>query len=114
LIFCRCSSTGCVEFLDETYSHSLAFLYSREEFDAAGLGQLAEAVQDLRRVPIKLLQRHARDRIGDPKPPLMLADCLEHHAIGRQVALVSHLPHDLGVFVVVEVVPIGVEDAVAA
>ena len=28
------SATGCVEFLDETYHHSLAFLYSREEFRA--------------------------------------------------------------------------------
>ena len=26
------ADTGCVEFLDETYHHSLAFLYSREEF----------------------------------------------------------------------------------
>lgn len=26
------AKTGCVEFLSETYSHSLAFLYSREEF----------------------------------------------------------------------------------
>ncbi len=28
------ADTGCVEFLGETYHHSLAFLYSREEFDA--------------------------------------------------------------------------------
>jgi alpha-amylase len=28
------NSTGCVEFLEETYYHSLAFLYSREEFRA--------------------------------------------------------------------------------
>lgn len=28
------NKTGCVEFLDETFSHSLAFLYSREEFRA--------------------------------------------------------------------------------
>jgi alpha-amylase len=28
------AETGCVEFLDETYFHSLAFLYSREEFRA--------------------------------------------------------------------------------
>ena len=28
------TQTGCVEFLDETYYHSLAFLYSREEFRA--------------------------------------------------------------------------------
>ncbi len=30
--FRRLSDTGCVEFLGETYHHSLAFLYSREEF----------------------------------------------------------------------------------
>ena len=28
------AATGCVEFLEETYYHSLAFLYSREEFRA--------------------------------------------------------------------------------
>src|SRR5439155_16741205 len=28
------AETGCVEFLDETYYHSLSFLYSREEFRA--------------------------------------------------------------------------------
>ena len=28
------NATGCVEFLDETYYHSLAFLYSRDEFRA--------------------------------------------------------------------------------
>ena len=32
--FQQLSATGCVEFLDETYYHSLAFLYSREEFRA--------------------------------------------------------------------------------
>ena len=30
--FQKLSASGCVEFLDETYYHSLAFLYSREEF----------------------------------------------------------------------------------
>lgn len=30
--FHQLNDTGCVEFLDETYHHSLAFLYSREEF----------------------------------------------------------------------------------
>jgi alpha-amylase len=30
--FQELNATGCVEFLDETYYHSLAFLYSREEF----------------------------------------------------------------------------------
>jgi alpha-amylase len=32
--FQQLNSTGCVEFLDETYYHSLSFLYSREEFRA--------------------------------------------------------------------------------
>ncbi|MDB5328951.1 MAG: Alpha-amylase [Phycisphaerales bacterium] len=32
--FQELAATGCVEFLDETYHHSLAFLYSREEFRA--------------------------------------------------------------------------------
>ena len=30
--FKKLADTGCVEFLDETYYHSLAFLYSKEEF----------------------------------------------------------------------------------
>ncbi len=30
--FKKLNDTGCVEFLDETYYHSLAFLYSRDEF----------------------------------------------------------------------------------
>jgi alpha-amylase len=32
--FYRLNETKCVEFLNETYAHSLAFLYSREEFRA--------------------------------------------------------------------------------
>src|SRR5580692_44553 len=32
--FALLNKTGCVEFLDETYYHSLAFMYSREEFRA--------------------------------------------------------------------------------
>jgi alpha-amylase len=32
--FRELADTGCVEFLDETYDHSLSFLYSREEFRA--------------------------------------------------------------------------------
>lgn len=32
--FQRLAQTGCVEFLAETYHHSLAYLYSHEEFDA--------------------------------------------------------------------------------
>jgi len=32
--FRRLAETGCVEFLNETYYHSLAFLYSRDEFQA--------------------------------------------------------------------------------
>src|ERR1700677_3092199 len=32
--FQELAATGCVEFLDETYYHSLSFLHSREEFRA--------------------------------------------------------------------------------
>jgi alpha-amylase len=32
--FQKLAGTGCVEFLDETYNHSLSFLHSREEFRA--------------------------------------------------------------------------------
>src|SRR5688500_13043595 len=32
--FQELNKTGCVEFLSETFHHSLAFLYSREEFRA--------------------------------------------------------------------------------
>lgn len=32
--FVQLAETGCVEFLNETYHHSLAFLYSKAEFDA--------------------------------------------------------------------------------
>ena len=32
--FQELAGTGCVEFLDETYNHSLSFLYSRDEFRA--------------------------------------------------------------------------------
>src|SRR5256714_2372087 len=32
--FAQLNATGCVEFLEETYYHSLSFLYSREEFRA--------------------------------------------------------------------------------
>ncbi len=31
--FQQLASTGCVEILDETYAHSLAFLYSKDEFE---------------------------------------------------------------------------------
>jgi alpha-amylase len=33
-LFKKLAATGCVEFIDETYYHSLAFLYSRTEFKA--------------------------------------------------------------------------------
>jgi alpha-amylase len=33
-LFCELARTGCVEFIAETYYHSLAFLYNRREFTA--------------------------------------------------------------------------------
>jgi alpha-amylase len=40
------AATGCVEFLSETYHHSLAFLYSRDEFKAQ-IDLHTQMVQDL-------------------------------------------------------------------
>src|ERR1043166_2336173 len=44
--FKRLAATGCVEFLAETYYHSLSFLYSREEFEAQVALQV-EKIQSL-------------------------------------------------------------------
>jgi alpha-amylase len=44
--FRELAATGCVEFLAETYYHSLSFLYSREEFRAQ-VDQHRRAVKDL-------------------------------------------------------------------
>lgn len=45
-IFQDLAATGCVEFLNETYHHSLAFLYSRDEFKAQ-IGLHAKLVEEL-------------------------------------------------------------------
>jgi len=45
-IFQDLAATGCVEFLNETYHHSLAFLYSRDEFKAQ-ITLHAKLVQEL-------------------------------------------------------------------
>jgi hypothetical protein len=43
----------------------------------------------------------------------VLADRLEEHFVGGQVTFLRDLPHDLGVEMVVEIVAVGVEDAVS-
>ena len=50
--FGQLNATGCVEFLNETYNHSLAFLYSREEF--------REQVELHRQLMKKLFNQEAR------------------------------------------------------
>jgi alpha-amylase len=44
--FQRLSDTGCVEFLSETYYHSLSFLYSKDEF-IRQVGMHKEKIQEL-------------------------------------------------------------------
>ena len=44
--FVNLSRTGCVEFIAETYYHSLSFMYRREEF-IAQVTRHREAVEDL-------------------------------------------------------------------
>jgi len=45
-LFQQLAATGCVEFLSETYYHSLAFLYSRDEF-LAQVDMHSKLMQDL-------------------------------------------------------------------
>jgi len=73
-----------------------------------------EAVERLGRFFLELLERGPRDGIGDAEPPLVLTDGFEQHQIGREVAAVGDLAEDLRVFQIVEVVTVGIKDAVTS
>ncbi len=83
-----------------------------EKFHASGLVQVVEGFHCFRDILLDLLQGRAGDRIGDAEPPLMNADRFQQRPIGRDIAFVGDLPADFGVFVIVEIVPVGVENAV--
>src|SRR5260370_795789 len=83
-----------------------------QKLHASRLVELMERVDHLRSMLLQLLQRRAAHAVAHPEAPLVLTDHIEHRPICRQVALGRYLPQDLAVLVFVEVMPIGIEDAV--
>jgi hypothetical protein len=85
-----------------------------EELDAAGVAQPLKALEHLRRRLADLLQRGAGDRERDAEAALVLADGVEQRLVGGEVAGAGHLATQLGVLRLVEVVTVGVENAIPA
>lgn len=85
--FQRLAETGCVEFLNETHYHSLAFVFSRDEF----------------RAQVELHRRRIRNLFGcDPvtfrNTELIYRDDLAHEVeqLGHKVILAEGADHILG------------------
>src|SRR5947209_12819923 len=72
-----------------------------------------KCVDHFRRMLLELLERRAAHAVADAKPPFVLADHIEHHLVGRQVTFGRYLAQDLAILVFVEVMAVGIEDAVA-
>jgi hypothetical protein len=72
-----------------------------------------KSIHHLRHVLLKLLEGNAGDRVGDAEATLVHFDRVEQRAVGRQIAFMGHFPADFGVFEIVKVGAIGIEDAVA-
>jgi alpha-amylase len=73
--FRELNDTGCVEFLAETYYHSLAFLYSREEF----------------RTQVELHRKMVRDLFGQEPRVFRNTELIYNNDLGHFVA---HLGYD--------------------
>ena len=71
-----------------------------------------ECLHRLRDILLDLLEGHAGDRIGDAESSLMNADRVQQRSIGRDIAFVGYLPADFRILVIIEIVPVGVENAV--
>jgi hypothetical protein len=63
---------------------------------------------------LKLLQRQTRERECHAKAAFMAADHFQQQLIRRQVTFGGNLADDFGILVIVEIVAVGVEDAVSA
>jgi hypothetical protein len=61
---------------------------------------------------LELIERDAGDRKRDLEPAFVAADCIEQDSIRGQITFRRDFPQQLGVFVIVEVMTIGVEDRV--
>jgi hypothetical protein len=85
-----------------------------EEFDAAGGVELMKCVHHFGDILLKLLEGDAGEGVGDAEAAFVHFDGVEERAVGGQIAFMGDFPAYFGVFVVVEVVAVGVKDAVAA
>ncbi len=85
-----------------------------QELDAAGLVELVETVEDFGGDAGELLEDDAGQGEGHAEAAVALADVVQQHLVSGKVALLGHLFDQFGVLEVVEIVPVGVEDAVAA
>src|SRR5574344_192270 len=65
-----------------------------EEFHAAGVGKLAEAVDYLRSIAVKLLECGSRDREGYLELPLVLLDGFKQKLVHREVAFLRNSLED--------------------
>jgi hypothetical protein len=71
-----------------------------------------KAGDDFGNVSLELLERRAGDRKCDAKFPFVSADNFQHQLIGGHITMLGDFSADLAVFVVVEIMLIGIEDAV--
>ena len=87
-----------------------------EELHAAGLGQCAEAVDDLRSVAVELLERRTSDGEGDLELALLLLDSIEKDLVHGEVALLGDPLQDgpVGVVVIVVRVLSDIEETIEA
>ena len=87
-----------------------------EEFHAAGVGQLAEALDHLGGIAVELLQGGAGDGEGQLELALVLLDSLEQQLVHRQIALLGDALEDrpVGEIVIVMGVLADIEETVKA
>ena len=86
-----------------------------KELDAPGLGHSLEALDDLRRIDLELVEHCATDREGDAELALELLEKVEKYVIGGQVACVRQLVDValVGVVVIIVVVVSDIEESVS-
>jgi hypothetical protein len=80
-----------------------------QKFDASRVGESFEIVDHLGAMGFHLLKDDACDRKGDLEIPFVLPDKLQHHSIGRKIALLDYFFQDYGVLFVVFVPMVSVD-----
>src|SRR5438874_596872 len=84
-----------------------------KEFNTPGLRQRLKCLHNLRGVMLELLKRHAGERKGHAEFPLVAFYQFQQQLARRKITLAGDFADDLGVLVIVEVMPVRVKNAVA-